>query len=176
MLTVRIVPEVDPRNGEVYLNVYRGNVCERVGPLQDGEEQLAILEEPDPSAGRAPPNARIKRLSKKQERRNAASLGGRTQPGSGSSSRAKGDVRKLGEYRGESKFTFAQSYALERAVLEKIASECGEGEKPILFLDYKNKDTGRTHGSYVVLHETDFEELVHHASSDNRRPFERPKK
>lgn len=168
MAILRVTPELDP-SGDVYLIVLSDNgATDRIGPLREGEEMIALLEAPVVSQGASPPNNRTKRLSQKQERRNADLLGGRTQPGSGSGSRAKGDVRKVGEYRGESKFTFAGSYPLTRATLEKISAECGEGERPLLFLDYKNRDTGRTHGSYVVLHETDFERLVNHAPADHQ--------
>lgn len=167
MKTFRITPEV-AADGEIFLAVTDGDASDRVGPLREGEELTAVLDPPNPSKGASPPTRRMKKLSQKQERRNAELLGGRTQPGSGSSSRAKGDVRKHGEWRGESKFTFAQAYALDVRTLTKIASECGYGERPVLFLDFKHKDSGRTHGSYVVLHETDFEELVKkHASSDD---------
>lgn len=158
MKTVRIVPVVG-ENGDIFLDVYGDNTVDRVGPLRDGEETLAVLEAEKPK-GAAPPTRAMKRLSQKQERRNAELLGGRTQPGSGSMARAKGDVRKFGEWRGESKYTFAASYALTREVLEKITGECKHGEKPLLFLDFKRRDTGKTHGSYVVMHESDFEELV----------------
>lgn len=170
MVTVRIVPEIT-ENGDVYLLIEREGSTDRVGPLREGEEAVAVLEDPKHPAG--PPTERMKKLSRKQEQRNAKLLGGRTQPGSGSSKRAKGDVRLLGQYRGESKFTFARSYSLDRNVLEKILSECTDGEKPILFLDYKNKETGRTFGSYVVLHESDFEELLSHAPSHDQRPSRR---
>lgn len=168
MHTVRITPEVDA-DGNIFLVVTDGVATDRVGPIREGEEMLVVLEPPDLTKGRSPPTRQMKRLSQKQERRNAELLGGRTQPGSGSSSRAKGDVRKLGEWRGESKFTFSKAYSMELATLEKITSECGDGEKPALFLDYKNRETGRTRGSYVVLHENDFEDLVNkNASSDDR--------
>ena len=167
MKTVRIVPVPD-ENGDIYLEVYGDNTVDRVGPLRQGEEVLAILEQ-EKAKGAAPPTKAMKRLSQKQERRNAELLGGRTQPGSGSSNRAKGDVRKFGEWRGESKFTFAASYSLTREVLEKINAECKHGEKPLLFLDFKNKGNGKTHGSYVVMHESDFEELVKkNGPSDDR--------
>lgn len=146
---------------EVFVDIEHEGAVDRVGPLQDdGVEFVAVLEPPELNKGRTPPGKAIKRLSQKQELRNAEMLGGRTQPMSGASNRAKGDVRKFGEYRGESKFTFARSYTLEKAVLEKIASECGEGEKPLLFLDYKTKTTGKTTGSFVVMFESDFEELL----------------
>jgi len=167
MTTVRITPEIDA-NGDIFLTVLSEGSTDRVGPLQQEEELVAVLEPPVLSSGASPPTRRMKRLSLKQEARNAKLIGGQTQPGSGSSSRAKGDIRKLGEYRGESKFTFSKAFSLERSVLEKIMSECGVGEKPIVFLDYKNKETGRLYGSYVILHETDFEELVSkHAATDD---------
>lgn len=166
MKTVRIVPEVG-EGGDIFLNVYGDNTVERVGPLREGEELLAILEA-EKQKGASPPTRAMKRLSQKQERRNAELLGGRVQPGSGSSPRAKGDIRKLGEYRGESKYTFANRYVLTREVLDKLAAECELGERPILFLDFKNKETGRTRGSYVVLHETDFEELMKNGPADDR--------
>lgn len=167
MKTVRIVPEVG-EDGDIFLNVYGDNTVDRVGPLREGGEMLAVLEAEKPK-GASPPSKAMKRMSQKQERRNAELLGGRTQPMSGASSRAKGDVRKFGEYRGESKFTFAGSYSLTREVLDKITSECKHGEKPLLFLDFKNKENGRTRGSYVVLHESDFEELVRkNGTSDDR--------
>lgn len=165
MLTVRITPEVD-ENGDVFLVVAREGSTEKVGPLRDGEELVAVFAEQKYVSG--PPSRYVKRLSQRQEMRNAELIGGRTQPGSGSG-RAKGDVRKLGEYRGESKFTYSLAYQLSRRVLEKIMGECGDGEKPILFLDFKNKETSRTHGSYVVLHENDFKELLQHAPSHNKR-------
>jgi hypothetical protein len=173
MLTIRIVPEIGEA-GDIFLNITVAGSTDRVGPLREGEECVAVLSEE--TAGATPPTARMKRLSQKQERRNAELLGGRTQPGSGSSNRAKGDVRKLGEYRGESKFTFSLSYHLERRVLEKITSECSDGEKPILFLDFKNKESGKSHGSYVILHETDFEELVSAKAVNNQRLTRNPRR
>ena len=167
MLTIRMTPEID-ENGDAYILVDRGGSTDRVGPLQAGVEVTAVLEDQHYTSG--PPSNHVKHLSRRQEQRNADLIGGRTQPGSGSSNRAKGDVRKLGEYRGESKFTFSYAYQLDRRVLEKITGECGDGEKPILFIDYKNKETSRTHGSYVVLHENDFKELLAHAPSHDQRP------
>lgn len=170
MPTFKVTPTEE--NGQIFLLVEHEGVVERVGPLEDGREETVVLEHPDLSKGRQPPSRSMKKLSQKQERRNAELLGGRTQPGSGASNRAKGDVRKLGEYRGESKYTFSKEYGLEKAVLEKIASECGVGEKPILFLDYKDKATHRTLGSFVVLFETDFEEMLN-ATAHDRRPAQR---
>lgn len=162
MRSIRITPEVDAA-GDIFLDVKEGEAGDRVGPLQAGMELLAVLDPPDHTKGASPPTKRMKKISQKQERRNAELFGGRVQPGSGSGKRAKGDFRVTGSWRGESKFTFARRYGLELAVLEKIASECGEGEKPVLCLDFKNKTADRMPKRYVVLHETDFEELLNAA-------------
>jgi len=164
--TVRIVPEVD-ESGDIFLHVYGDNTVDRVGPLREGEELLAILEAEKPKGG-SPPSKAMKRLSQKQERRNAEMLGGRTQPMSGASARAKGDYRVFGKWRGESKFTFAASYSLTLETLHKINAACRHGEKPVLNIDFKNKETGKTRGSYVVLDESDFEELVKNGAADNQ--------
>lgn len=171
MPTVKITPA--SAGGQTYLWVEHEGVMERVGPLEEGREETVVLEPPVLTGGRCPPTRAMKKLSLAQERRNAELIGGRTQPGSGSSNRAKGDVRKQGEYRGESKFTFAKSYSLEMAIMDKIASECGDGEKPMLFLDFKNKTTQKTTGKFVVMYETDFEELLKNAPTDDRRPAQR---
>lgn len=162
METIRIQP-VRLVDGRTVLEVTMRGVTEVTEPIDSEEELLVVIEPPDRGTGPRPPGKQIRRLSRGQERRNAELLGGRTQPGSGSSSRAKGDVRKLGEYRGESKFTFSKSYSLHLGTLEKIAAECTLGEKPLLFLDFKDKATSRTRGSFVILHEADFKEILHAA-------------
>lgn len=173
MPTFKITPDLV--NGALFLHVEHEGSVETVGPLEGGKEEIVVLETPDYAAGARPPTKAMKKLSQKQERRNAEMLGGRTQPGSGSSNRAKGDVRKLGEWRGESKFTFAKSYSLELDTLAKIASECGTGEKPVLFLDYKDKTTSRTKGKFVIMFEADFEELINATGDDRRSPQRRPR-
>ncbi len=170
MPTLRVTPTLV--DGAIFLQVEQDGVIETVGPLESGKEEIVVLEKPDYSKGVSPPSKAMKKISLKQERRNAQMIGGRTQPGSGASNRAKGDVRKLGEWRGESKFTYAKSYSLELAILEKIASECGTGEKPLLFLDYVSKDTSKTKGKFVVMFEGDFEEMMN-AAANNRRSSQR---
>lgn len=61
--------------------------------------------------------------SKLQERRIAEDVGGRVQAGSGSSWRAKSDVRDLGKLRIEAKFTSKDTYALKLKDLLKIREE-----------------------------------------------------
>jgi hypothetical protein len=63
------------------------------------------------------------RRSKLQERRIAKDVGGRVQVGSGSSWRAKSDVRDLGKLRIEAKFTSKDTYALRLKDLLKIRKE-----------------------------------------------------
>ena len=168
MPTVKITPTM--AGGQMYLWVEHEGVMERTGPLEEGREETVVLEPPVLTGGRSPPTRGMKKLSLAQERRNAELIGGRTQPGSGANNRAKGDVRKQGEYRGESKFTFAKSYSLEMAIMDKIASECGDGEKPLLFLDFKSKTTQKTTGKFVVMYETDFEEMMNAAALSRRSP------
>jgi hypothetical protein len=118
----------------------------------------------------------MKKLSKKQERRIAEDVGGRTQPGSGCSPRAKGDVRKLGELRIEAKYTKARSYSLHLDDLRKILSECGEGEIATLVVDFLDPQSGRTTDSWAVVPYEDWIEKVRNASSDHQgSPRGRPR-
>jgi hypothetical protein len=66
---------------------------------------------------------RAQRRSKLQEKRIAKDIGGKVQAGSGSSWRAKGDVRKPLDLRVEAKFTTKDSYVLKHADLLKIQEE-----------------------------------------------------
>jgi hypothetical protein len=66
---------------------------------------------------------RIQKRSRKQEKRVAKELGGQVQPGSGSSWRAKSDVRALGKVRVECKYTGASFYALKAIDISKIQEE-----------------------------------------------------
>ena len=61
--------------------------------------------------------------SKLQESRIAKDVGGRVQAGSGSSWRAKSDVRDIGKLRIEAKFTSKDTYALKLKDLLKIREE-----------------------------------------------------
>lgn len=97
-----------------------------------------------------PPSKRDKRRARRQELELAEETGGRTQPASGAMARAKGDVRKRGVYRGESKFTRSKAFLISRRVLDKISSECQGTEYPVVdicFLD----ETGRTEDRWVTL-------------------------
>ena len=84
-----------------------------------------------------------KARSERQEAEVANRLGGKVQPGSGSRSHYKSDVRVVGERRVECKFTRAKSYRVTLADLEKVAAECTTGEKPMFVIRFVNDD-GRT--------------------------------
>jgi hypothetical protein len=115
------------------------------------------------SPGPAPRRKTLKknrRLSQEQERDIADELGARTQPGSGNQPGAKGDVRKKGQLRIEAKFTTAASYTLKLEELDKIAGECGDGEKPVFVIDFLEPGTRRPKDRFAVLHFHDAKELL----------------
>jgi hypothetical protein len=118
-----------------------------------------ILMEPVIASGKLGSSKRIKRISKKQENKTASSMGGRAQPGSGARPGYKGDVRVYDKHRIENKFTFAESFKIELTTLSKIRGECEGHERPALSLDFKDKLTGRTKDSWVIIPTTDWEKL-----------------
>ena len=95
-----------------------------------------------------------------------AELDARLQPGSGNQPGAKGDGRKKGELRIETKYTKDESYRLQHADLEKIASECGLGEKPVMVIDFVDSGTSKTADRYAVIDFNHFKEL--HAAHQHR--------
>ena len=75
-----------------------------------------------------PAKKRQNRRSGKMERRVAKDVGGRVQPGSGSSWRARGDV-KSGTHMIEHKYTDKESYSVKKRTwfnLKAIANNCGK--------------------------------------------------
>jgi hypothetical protein len=114
----------------------------------------------DPPAKRTAPSKRDKKHSTKQDLRMAARTGGRLQPGSGNQDDAKGDVRVKGKYRIEDKFTRAASFSLTREILSKIRGECEHGEKPVLGIEFCNKNTLKVEDEWVVMQVEDWEEMV----------------
>ena len=108
------------------------------------------LEQPDYTKGRRPPDRGAKRRSQRQERKLAHDIGGRAQPGSGSQPGAKGDIRKRGEARVESKFTQAKSYRVERKTLDKIRGEAAFGEVPSLDIEFQDP-AGRPEDRWVLI-------------------------
>jgi hypothetical protein len=78
--------------------------------------------------------------SRRQERRHAAERGGKVQPGSGSSWRAKGDVR-LVETLDELKYTDAASFRLTVATWNKIERAAHQsGREPRLIIEFSGHD------------------------------------
>ena len=80
----------------------------------------------------------------------AEDTGGHRQPASGALPGAKGDVRKRGVYRGESKFTRNKSFILTRQLLDKISGECGQGEYPVLDVNFIDTN-GRSQDRWVCV-------------------------
>jgi hypothetical protein len=78
------------------------------------------------------------RRSKLQEKRIAGDIGGRVQAGSGTSWRAKSDVRKMGDLRVEAKFTSKIEYKLKLDDWVKIWEEAVGGglETPVMQIEY----------------------------------------
>lgn len=123
----------------------RGPMC--LSHLNQGRHCL-IIDAPkyDP-----PKQAKIKKLSQKQERQVMADLGGRTQPASGAKPGHKGDGRLYGHLRMEAKFTLAESYSLKLAELAKLRSECEDMEAPVMVLDFKDRSTGREKDRWAIF-------------------------
>ncbi len=94
---------------------------------------------------------RQKRLSKQQEEKTAAELGGRTQANSGATRMGGGgDVRIQGKYRIECKFTEGPRYTLKLSDLEKLKKQANAvAEVPIFQFQFRSK--GRSWGqAYAV--------------------------
>jgi hypothetical protein len=98
--------------------------------------------------------------SKLQERRIAADVGGRVQAGSGSSWRAKSDVRDIGNLRIEAKFTSKDSYSLKLKDILKIREEAliGGLETWAMQIEF----VGGSKQKYAVLDYYMFQELGQH--------------
>lgn len=83
-------------------------------------------------------NRRQKRISKRQETRVAAAVGGRTQAGSGAApSSGGGDVRVLGHTRIECKYTEKDYYTLKLADLKKLKTQATRAlEQPVFQIHF----------------------------------------
>ena len=87
---VSLVPELV--DGKVYVHLFQGTSHERVGPLEEGTELKVLLEPAAPEAPKGGVSKSLRRASKKEEHKLASDMGGRRQPGSGSTPGAKGDT------------------------------------------------------------------------------------
>jgi hypothetical protein len=97
------------------------------------------------------------RRSRKQERRVATREGGRRQPGSGARDGFEGDVRSVGKYRGECKFTRASSYSLKLADLKKLEAQSAAGELPVFDVEFQSESPPKR---YVIMPEWVYETLM----------------
>lgn len=113
--------------------------------------------------------ARLRKLAKHQDQEVMAGLeGGRVQPASGSIDGYKSDGRVYASHRIETKFTFAQTFYLERADLDKVRSECWGLERPVLIVDFKDEASGRTEDRWAVIPHKDWERYANAATSEER--------
>lgn len=134
-----------------------------VGPIADGVSfdvsvEVALGEE-EPTK-RKNTSRDIKRRSLRQEKRAAAGVGGKIQPGSGAIPGKKGDFVIKGEVRGECKFTYASQYSLSLDTMYKIASEAEGSEVPVVEVQFLDKKSGKPLEELVVLYRSDWEKLV----------------
>lgn len=95
--------------------------------------------------------------SKDQEKKAARRYGGRRQPGSGASKRAKGDFRDAGRTRGECKFTRAASFSLKLEELMKLEKEASAAETPLFEVQFQGVHPAKT---YVVLPADTYQTLM----------------
>lgn len=93
----------------------------------------------------------LNKLSKKQEKEIASSVGGITHGGSGNQKHYKGDVRLQGKTRIEAKFTLAKSYRVDLSDLHKIRSECTLGETPAFVVRFVDKMTKKATEEWVMI-------------------------
>lgn len=138
-----------------YCSVDSGIDSDRAGPLctecmEGGNFNVLLDEHPVIGPGRKAPSKRTRRRARRQELELAEATGGRRQPNSGALNGSKGDVRKRGQFRGESKHTKKKSFTITRQVLSKIRSECSYGEMPILDLNFVDAN-GRTEDRWVMI-------------------------
>jgi hypothetical protein len=165
-LSVTLIPEL--RVDGLYIMVCWNGGSDVVGPLVPDQQYAAVIDSPDVSPGRVPPSRKIKRLSRRQEEKLAASIGGKRHAGSGAMAGLKGDFRKKGVVRCEAKFTQAKTFTLSRDVLDKIRGEATHGEVPTVVVEFKNKLTGRTEDSWAVIPTQDWEDKIANAADKDR--------
>lgn len=93
----------------------------------------------------------IKRISKQQENKAAEDIGGRTQAASGATKFGGADVRSLGKYRVECKFTTKRSYTLKLVELEKLKKQANSVlEYPIFQFCFRSH-LGKLENPYAVI-------------------------
>lgn len=147
-LLVNILPE--EREDGLWLTVFCGtSSSDTVGPVVPGTYMSVQLEEPVVVHTKGV-HASLRRMAKRAEHQVAADIGGRVQPGSGSSVLAKGDIRKKGVTRVENKITTTGGYRITLGLLQKIRSECGPKEVPSFCIGFADKQ-GREQDKWVLI-------------------------
>lgn len=79
----------------------------------------------------------MRKISDRQEKKNARAFGARRTISSGSTPFDKGDVKIRGELRMECKSTESASYGLKRAELEQLASQAKDDEIPVFVIEFR---------------------------------------
>lgn len=148
-LTLKITPE--QREDGLYLHIYRDGAEDFVGPIRPDQEYTAVLEELSGVTGPQPPSQAIRKRAALTERRLGVAMGARQQKASGALPGAKGDLRKRGEYRVEAKTSTRKSYPVTRAELNKIWSECGQGETPAFVIQFISPLTRQEEDTWVLI-------------------------
>lgn len=98
------------------------------------------------------PNAkRVKRATMKQEEAVASDMGGHRQRGSGTVAWRKGDGLVKGKYRIENKMRFTKGITVTREELNKIRSECEQGEVPLFQFDYADRATCKVQDQWILV-------------------------
>lgn len=156
----------------IAFQVWQGDLLRRNVQLCEGcigvgvETELSLQEEEDHNPLKAKEQKKRLKRSRKMEADLAERMGGRAQPASGSSRLPgfKGDVRKMGAWRVEHKFTDAtKEWKLKLSDLAKIVTLAMESnEYPALVLEFT-----RAHESFAIIPLTLFLEIV---DEDDKHP------
>lgn len=168
-VSVRIRTRIDEQ-GHLFLIVGYMGVEDEVGPVTNGEFEAVAILEPAPVVGRSCDAKKLRRKSMKIEDKLAEAIGGRRHKGSGALSYLKGDVRKRGKIRAESKFTQNKSYSVRLDDLWKIQSECSPGEVPAFDITFVEPMSLREVDSWVLIPRSEWQRLleVDGAAADNQ--------
>ena len=110
--------------------------------------------------------SRTRKAVRRQENHLAEMIGGRRQPGSGNKPWEHGDAYASGSYVAEAKLTVRKQYTVRLDTLAKLRGECGQGEKPLLHLQFI-EPSGCILDSWVLIPEEDWRK---HAAAAVGRP------
>lgn len=145
------------------LEVMCGTHQERIGPLiRDKASSLLVEVGSAPPPLRRPPTNSEKELSTRDEEEIARLIGGKRHKGSGNYAHLKGDGRKRGVLRFESKTTKGRQFHVELSDLNKIRQECSAGEKPAFIISFRERQTKRLLDRWVLTPFEDWHEVHNH--------------